>query len=215
MIDGFRAYKFYMALKLHFTTAKYNVFETRGAVSISHSKFEVRNDKFLFSKLGNRFKTEQEYIQYVACNFLYGNSNVIYSGSEADDNFTEWQRRRQSATKLFSDDCDKIISSVSMAGKDYDEIFYCTKNSFQYIMSLYVGKKINIETVRILDDKLDFMSKIPEDSAMATMFSDKILLIKKAKGFIKYNKERTTPIIDNLLEELLGNTNGKHIQTTT
>jgi hypothetical protein len=197
-----------MALKLHFTTVKYNVFETRGAVSISRSKFEERNDKFIFSKLGNRFKTEQEFIQYVACNFLYGNPNVIYSGSEADDNFIEWQRRRQSATKLLSDDCDKIIAS----NKCYDEIFYCTKNSFQYIMSLYVGKKINIETVRILDDRFEFMKRIPEDSAMATMFSDRILLIEKAKGFIKYNKERVKPIVDNLLEELLSNnTNGQYI----
>jgi len=200
-----------MALKLHFTTAKYNVFETRGAVSISRAKFEERNDKFLFAKLGKRFNTEQEFIQYVACNFLYGNSNVIYSGSEADDNYLEWQRRRQSATKLFSDDCDKIISS----NKSYDEIFYCTKNSFQYIISLYVGKKINIETVRILDDHLQFMKRIPEDSAMATMFSDRILLIEKAKGFIKYNKERVTPIIDNLIEEVCGNTDGQYLQAAS
>jgi hypothetical protein len=208
-MDGYRAYKFYMAVKLHFTTVKYNVFETRGAVSISRSKFEERNDKYIFAKLGKRFASEQEFIQYVACNFLYGNPTVIYSGSEADDNFTEWQRRRQSATKLFADDCDKIIAS----GKCYDDIFYCTKNSFQYIMSLYVGKKINIETVRILDDRFQFMKRIPEDSAMATMFSDRILLIEKAKGFIKYNKERVTPIIDNLIEDICGNNiNGQHIQ---
>lgn len=209
-MDGYRAYKFYLAVKLHFTTDKYNVFETRGAVSISRSKFEERNDKYIFAKLGKRFASEQEFIQYVACNFLYGNPNVIYSGSEADDNYIEWQRRRQSATKLFSDDCDKLIAS----NKCYDDIFYCTKNSFQYIMSLYVGKKINIETVRILDDRFQFMKRIPENSAMATMFSDKILLIEKAKGFIKYNKERVTPIVDNLLEELLGNTNGQYIQET-
>ena len=210
-MDGYRAYKFYMAVKLHFTTVKYNVFETRGAVSISRSKFEERNDKYIFAKLGKRFASEQEFIQYVACNFLYGNPTVIYSGSEADDNFTEWQRRRQSATKLFADDCDKIIAS----GKCYDDIFYCTKNSFQYIMSLYVGKKINIETVRILDDRFQFMKCIPEDSAMATMFSDRILLIEKAKGFIKYNKERVTPIIDNLIEDICGNNiNGQHIQET-
>jgi len=210
-MDGYRAYKFYMALKLHFTTVKYNVFETRGAVSISRAKFEERNDKFLFAKLGTRFKSEQEFIQFVACNFLYGNPNVVYSGSEADDNFTEWQRRRQSATKLFSDDCDKLIAS----GKCYDDIFYCTKNTFQYIMSLYVGKKINIETVRILDDQLQFMKRIPEDSAMATMFSDRILLIEKAKGFIKYNKERVTPIIDNLIEDVCGNTNGQYLQAAS
>jgi hypothetical protein len=57
------------------------------------------------------------------------------------------------------------------------------------------------------------MKRIPEDSAMATMFSDRILLIEKAKGFIKYNKERVTPIIDNLIEEICrNNINGQHIQ---
>jgi hypothetical protein len=208
VIDGYRAYKFYLATRLHFTTDKYDVFASKGAVTCSRDSFEKRNDKYMFMKLGQRFNTEREYIQFLASNFIYGNPNVIYSGSEADENYTEWQRRKQSATKLFSDDCDKLIAS----GKCYDDIFYCTKNTFQYIISLYVGKKINIETVRILDDQLEFIKHIPSDSSMATMFGDQIRIIKKAKGFIKYNKERVTPIVDNLLEELLGNTNGQYIQ---
>ena len=122
-MDGYRAYRFYLATKLHFTSDKYDVFAAKGAVSASISSFEKRNDRYMFTRLGQRFNTEREYIQFIACNYIYGNPNVIYSGSEADENFTEWQRRRQSATKLFSDDCDKLIAS----GKCYDDIFYCTK----------------------------------------------------------------------------------------
>lgn len=206
VIDGYRAYRFYLATKLHFTSDKYDVFQSKGAVTASISSFEKRNDRYMFAKLGQRFNTEREYIQYLACNYIYGNPNVLYSGSEADENYTEWQRRRQSATKLFSDDCDTLINS----NKNIDEIINCTLNQIPYIISLYIGKKINIETVRILDDHMDFIKKW--DGNVLTMFGDQIRIIKKAKGFIKYDKSRIQPIINILLENTWNYKDGQHIQ---
>ena len=83
-MDGFTAYKYYMALKLHFSSDKYNVFESRGSVKCSREKFNSRNDYYIFEKLGRKFSTNQELIQYMAANFIYKNPNVIYSGADAD-----------------------------------------------------------------------------------------------------------------------------------
>jgi hypothetical protein len=206
MIDGYRAYKFYLATRLHFTTDKYDVFASKGAVTCSRDSFEKRNDKYMFMKLGQRFNTEREYIQFLASNFIYGNPNVIYSGSEADESYIEWQRRKQSITKLFSDDCDKLIN----ANKTIDEIINCTNNQLPYIILLYIGKKINVETIRILDDGLDFVSKW--EGTVQTMFADQIRVIKKAKGFIKYDKDRIRPVFNNLLEQTWNYKDGQHIQ---
>lgn len=209
MIDGYRAYKFYLAIKLHFTTDKYDVFKSKGAVSCTLESFERRNDKPIFIKLGQKFASEKDYIQYVACNFIYGNPHVIYSGYEADENYIEWQRRRQSMTKLFSDDCDKIIES----GKNIDDIINCTKNTIPYIITLYLSKQINMETIRILDDQLDFVSKW--DGTVYNMFQDQIRVIKKAKGFIKYDKSRIQPVFNNLMEQIWDYKDGTYIQKTT
>ena len=44
-MDGFKAYRYYLAIKLHFTTDKFNVFENRGNVRGTREAFNVRNDK--------------------------------------------------------------------------------------------------------------------------------------------------------------------------
>ena len=50
-MTGFKAFRYYVALKLHFTKDKFNVFENRGNVKGSYQAFDARNDKFLFEKL--------------------------------------------------------------------------------------------------------------------------------------------------------------------
>ena len=207
MMDGFSAYKYYMALKLHFGSVKYNVFESRGAVKCSRDRFNDRRDHYMFDKLAKKFGTDKDLIQFMASNFIYNNPNFIYSGSEAEENYLEWQRRKQSATKLFADDCDKIIS-LNMSLK---EIFYCTNNAIQYIISLGVSNSVNIETIRILDDQLDFISKIKPGDPVMTMFNEYILRINKSKGFVKYDADKVKPVFDNLIEELRLKENGTHV----
>ena len=72
-----------MAIKLHFTTDRYDVFEANGKVSGSKETFEKRNDRFLFEKIGRKFNEPRQLIEYFVANFAYGNTGVIYS-SESD-----------------------------------------------------------------------------------------------------------------------------------
>lgn len=206
MSDGFTAYKYYMALKLHFSSDKYNVFENKGSVKCSREKFNNRNDYYVFEKLGRKFNSDQELIQFMASNFIYKNPNVVYSGADAEDNYLEWKRRKQSATKLFADDCEKLVS----LHKPENEIFYCTNNQIPFIINLYIANKINIETIRILDDTFDFVSKL-SDNTIVSLLDDDIRRIKKSKGFIKYDKTKVIPIINHLKEELELLNHGTHV----
>jgi len=196
-MDGFKAYQYYMALKLHFSSEKFNVFETKGKVKCSREKFNLRNDHFIFERLSKKYKNDHDLIQFLVSNFIYRNPNVIYSGAEAEDNYLEWTRRKQSATKLFLDDCHTIIS----AHKPIKQIFYCTNNTIPYIIDMYLGKKINIESIRILDDYMHFIQEW-KDNTILSLLNDDVLLIKKSKGFVKYDINKVTPIFNSLQEEL-------------
>ena len=196
-MDGFKAYQYYMAIKLHFSSEKFNVFENKGKVKCSRERYNSRNDYFIFEKLSKKYKNDHDLIQFLASNFIYRNPNVIYSGSEAEDNFTEWQRRKQSVTKLFLDDCHTLVS----VHKSINQLFYCTNNTIPYIIDLYLSKKINIESVRILDDQMHFIQDW-KDNSILTLLVDDIKLIKKSKGFVKYDINKVTPIFNNLQEDL-------------
>ncbi len=201
-MDGYKAYQYYMAIKLHFTKDKFNVFLNKGKVKCTRETFQQRNDKYLFEKLAMKHKDDREYIQFVACNFAYGDDSVIYEPEQAEANFFEWNRRKQSMTKIFSDDLNKILLS-------YNKNF--TENFGKGIIDLYLGKKICLETVRIIDDLEPFIDHLKDDSSMMLMFESEIRRLEKSKGFVKYKSEKVIPVYDEFKEELKEIQNGTHI----
>ena len=140
-----------MAVKLHFTTDKYDVFETKGQVKGSRDVFNSRNDHYLFEKLARKFDKDFDLIQYYVANFAYGNDTAIYGNSEAEELYSEWQRRKQSITKIFADDIQKIVD-----------------NKCKDILQLYLQNKITIETAAILNDFDNFVARAREFGDMGT-----------------------------------------------
>ena len=111
-MDGFKAYRYYLAIKLHFTTDKFNVFENRGNVRGTREAFNARNDRYIFEKLAKRYPEDKEIIQFFVANFAYGNDTAIYAGQEAEENFTLWMKRKQSISKTFIDDLATILTHI-------------------------------------------------------------------------------------------------------
>jgi len=192
-MDGFKAFKYYLAIKLHFTNPKYNVFERKGKLRGTRETFLTRNDHYLFEKIARRFDNDQQLIRYIASNFMYDNPNVVYNEAEAEENFVEYNRRRQSITKVFADDVQRIVESGIN-----------TPN----ILQLYLGKKITIETAVILNDLENCISKLKDTESNTLLWGDEILRVEKSKGFVKYDSYKVVPVYMSMCEELKGKVNG-------
>ena len=192
-MDGFKAFKYYLAIKLHFTNPKYNVFERKGKLRGTRETFLTRNDHYLFEKIARRFDNDQQLIRYIASNFMYDNPNVVYNEAEAEENFVEYNRRRQSITKVFTDDVQRIVESGIN-----------TPN----ILQLYLGKKITIETAVILNDLENCISKLKDTESNTLLWGDEILRVEKSKGFVKYDSYKVVPVYMSMCEELKGKVNG-------
>lgn len=192
-MDGFKAFKYYLAIKLHFTNPKYNVFERKGKLRGTRETFLTRNDHYLFEKIARRFDNDQQLIRYIASNFMYDNPNVVYNEAEAEENFVEYNRRRQSITKVFTDDVQRIVESGIN-----------TPN----ILQLYLGKKITIETAVILNDLENCISKLKDTESNTLLWGDEILRVEKSKGFVKYDSYKVVPVYMSMCEELKGKING-------
>jgi hypothetical protein len=150
-VDGFKAYRYYLALKLHFTSAKFNVFENRGNVKGSREAFEARNDRYIFEKLARKIGNDRDIIQFFVANFAYGNESAIYAGQEADDNLAEWNKRKQSITKIFIDDLASLLTYVEINKLPTSSIFDFNFNEYPAALKLFLGNKISIETLVIIN----------------------------------------------------------------
>lgn len=197
-MDGFRAYKYYIALKLHFTTDKFDVFANPN-VKGSRDAFFARNDKYLFDKMARKFNTDQELIQYLVANFAYGNDAAVYNGFEAQDNFVVWQRRKQSITQILKSDMDKIVLHVEKARLPSSTMFLAEDN-FPEVLKLYMGGQVTIEGVSILDDYFNFLDSWM--SKLNLIFKEECRRIIKVKRFVTYDKQKVSKLVETFTQEL-------------
>lgn len=184
-MDGFKAYKYFMAIKLHFSSEKYDVFENGGRVNGSRIAFEKRNDRFLFEKLANKFSSEQDYIQFLVANIAYGNKNVVYS-AESDDYYQRWIKRKESRTRIFTLDLATIETHLESHKQSIDDL-YDIESGAPELLKLYVGGHVTLETMVILQDLEDYLSKW---EPLIMLWHDHFLTIRKVKRFVKYDKNK-------------------------
>ena len=198
-MTGFKAFRYYLALKLHFNNDKFNVFQNKGNIKYSYETFNLRNDRYIFDKLARKFDTDQELIQFLVANFAYGHDNMIFAIEEANEYYLEWQKRKQSITRIFKDDLNTIELESQKNALSLDQIINFTLNEYPCIIRLYLGKKISIESVSILNDMLAFMPKWKQNKSAMLILESDIRKIEKVKGFVKYDAEKIKPIFNEFI----------------
>lgn len=196
-MDGYQAYRYFMALKLHFTTDKYDVFEKQGRVTGKRETFEQRNDRGLFERLSNKFTTERELIQYLAANFAYGNNGVIYS-TESDDYYDTWTKRKESMRRVFELDMITIQRHLENNKKIYNDLYSIDEYAPE-LLNLYLSKQITLETMVILNDFENYLDKW---EPLIMLWKDEFRLIRKVKKFVKYNPDVVKSIYNRFKEEM-------------
>ena len=202
-MNGFKAYRYYIALKLHFTKDKFNVFENNGNVKGSYETFKARNDSYLFEKLGKRHSVDHELIQFYVSNMVLGDASTIYNDGVAEENFKQWLGWKESITYNFKEDLHKLELEAEKNGYSADEIFNCTLNDFPIIIKLYLGKQINPISMAMITDMYEPAGEWLNNPTLSLVLEQEIRTLYKMKGFFKYDKEK----IEKLFYDFLSNFN--------
>lgn len=200
-MDGFKAYKYYLAIKLHFTNPKFNVFVNRGNVRGSIDKFLLRNDHQLFEKVAKQFQTDKELIQFVASNFMYNNPSPVHNLEEGMSNYKEYIRRKQSISRIFENDLDTILKS----GAQYYDF---SGQKIPDVVQLYLAKKITIETVVILDTFDGLVEKLQQNNHLSLLLGEELLRISKSRGFVRFDPNKVINPYVQFTEETKRPSNG-------
>ena len=146
-MNEFDACQLYMALKLHFTT-KYDYFKYNGKTKLTVAQFNKRKDKYQFVRLARKYSHE-EFVEYCCANLIRGKQWI---GDFSKDNWLEHQKVIQSLEYNYKNDLEKLLTN----GEKFDILFECGLGSHPRLLKQYLGKKISIETMVILDKILQF-----------------------------------------------------------
>ena len=191
-----------MAIKLHFTRDSFNVFKNRGVVKGTREAFYARNDRYMFERLARKYPADKDLIQFFVANFAYGNESAVYSGEESDSTYLEWLKRKQSITKVFTDDLNTVLMDAYKKKLKEDAIINFTSNEYPTILNLYLGKQIGIETVSILNSIDNMVTQWKDNDSVVILWENEIRRIEKVTGFIKYDSSRLMPIYQSFKEEI-------------
>jgi hypothetical protein len=189
MSESFELYKFYIAMKKHFTSEDYDFFKYGGKVNANAESFTNRKDKSFFINIAKRQRDPKEYV--FAC--LLENPN-IYIGdiatdkNHSDDVYNGWERRMQSLTYLFKEELGRLNS-------DLDSNFVGQDGKHPPLLKLYLSKKVSLETVVILDMVLGFIGLWDRRMKTDPIWKEISRRIKKYKPFLTIDLPKFKSIV--------------------
>lgn len=203
MITGYEAFSFYQAIKLHFTTDSYDFFKYGGKSKISVDAFENRKDKYYFYKLSRRLQTKDELVDFLVANFV--EDEKCWVGNLLDDQSESLYRRRQkvmqSLSYTFQNDCESIFRGIS----NPNEILQSEDGDYPKLLTSALQKNIEIETLCILNDILNFIPMWNKKISDTIRWPDYRRKLLKYSPFIKYDKTKIKILLKRIINEKMEN----------
>jgi hypothetical protein len=187
-MNGFEAYKMYLALKSHFSSKTYDYFKYNGSTRAKLETYEQRKDKYFFQKLAKK----KDVMGFLVSLFVYGKKDLwigdIVRNEEIEELVIKRQKVKESISYVFSNDLDRLH-------EDLKSNFEVVDGQHPYLLNLLIGDHIHIETFVILNDILKFVPYWNKHISDQVVWPDLRLKCKKYQPFMEYDKDKCFKIL--------------------
>ena len=185
-MNGFEVYKIYLAVKLHFTSKgrSYDFHRHLGKTTARLETFTKRRDRYFFHKLSKSYNNNT-IVDYFVSNFVT-NTNLWVGdiiGKTGDDNYKVWSKKIEALHYYYEQDIDYILE------QDYkfDDLFKSVNGQHPPILKMFLSKKINFETVLILDEILSFTKQLNKNINEKVLWPKLYDRMIRYRAFLNYN----------------------------
>ena len=184
-------YLMYCALKAHFK-GTYDYHRFSGQTKVSRESFWKRKDRFFFTKTAYKYDDE-EVLNFFVSNFIQDRKGYIANFNEK--NYEDWVQRKKMFYELFSQELQPFV-------KNFNPLFECKNNQHPLLLKEYLGKRISLETMIILDELVEYGKKWDKELTWDDfVWPDVKKLMNNYKGFLTIDAERYRMKLLNLIEE--------------
>ena len=175
-MDAFSTYKLYVSLKLHFTKPDYNYF--KNSPKVTAKSFVKRNDYYYFTKICEIYN-DDELLDFFVSQLIVDSNFWIGDGFDRahKEIYNQHKCTKDALTRRL--ETDMALLHTYSKTELYDPI-----RGYPKIISLYLGGKIRIETLVLLDVVNNWVT---ESKHMVGIVGDPLLvLIRKYRPFLYY-----------------------------
>lgn len=196
MDRSYEVYRYYLALRLHFTTDHYDVVKQRGRVRASKQAFYKRRDLHSIKKVAENY-SEKEIVDFLVANFTSGDRWGGVFDIDAKEKYINWKKRVESLAYTFEKELASIVNHCEKSSTSYHDCFIPTKNEHSYIIKMYLRKEVSIETLVILYQLnfLNYVEILDTKLEHDIVWPDLSRIIKKYSPFLTIEQQRYARIL--------------------
>ena len=200
-MNGFEVYKIYLAIKLHFTSKNqsYDFHKHNGRTTARLETFTKRRDRYFFHKLSKSYN-DSSIVNYFLSNFV-SNTNLWVGdiiGKTGDDHYKEWSKKLEALHYYYEQDIDYILERKI----EFDDIFTSKNGQHPPILKMFLARRINFETLIILDDILSFSKRLNKNISEKVLWPKLYDRMIRYKPFLKYNVTKYKKSLRDKLKEI-------------
>jgi hypothetical protein len=204
-VNGFEVYKIYLAVKLHFTSKgqSYDFHKHNGRTTARLETFTKRRDRYFFHKLSKSYN-DKSIVDYFLSNFV-SNTNLWVGdiiGKSGDETYKEWSKKIESLQYYFEQDIDYIIERMTTKDIKFNDLYLSVKGQHPPIVKMFLAKKINFESLIILDDILKFTKNLSLNITETVLWPKLNDRMKRYRPFLSYNITKFKLTLKKKLKEI-------------
>ncbi len=185
-------YLMYCAMKAHFSRKDYDFLTYKGKSRVPRNSFYKRKDRLFFVKLSKKYEDYDDIKNYFVANFITERNGYIANFN--DKNYEIWKDRRSNFYDIFTEEIRPFV-------KDFNPIFKVKNSEHPFLLKEYLGKRVSLETLVILDELIGFSKNWERSLAEDYMWYDINKLMKNYKRFLTIDKNQYRIQLLKLIEE--------------
>ena len=185
-------YLLYCSLKAHFGDGNYDYFKYEGKTRIKRDSFYKRKDRFFFVRLSTKQKEYEDIKNYLVANFI--KSRDGYVANFTDDVYEDWLYRKQNFYTIFTDEIRPFV-------EEFEPLFEVKNNTHPKLLQEYLGGRVSIETLIILDKLVSYVDNWNKEMAGDFIWDDIKKLMNNYKKFLTIDVRRYRIQLLKLIEE--------------
>lgn len=194
IMEPFEVYRYYLALRLHFTTDKYDVIKQSGRVKASKQAFFKRKDLLSIQKIAKTY-SDKDVVDFLVANFVSGDRWGGIFDADSSDRYLDWKKRIEAMSYTFKRDVEYVNTEMMKQGKEFTDCFNASKNEHPYILKAFYRNSISIETMVILEKLFGYVSTYDVSYKDDIMWPDLSRIIKKYTPFLNVKKDKYNEIL--------------------
>lgn len=170
-MEGFDAFRLWVAYSQHFKNKRYDIRKSKGGVKCKFETYLARKDYYRFEEFARKF-TKKEFIYYLVANFMYGNDQMVWDAPIGIANYNQYITRRKNLKELLATDFKTLMRMNVRFDDGITIVRALTRN------------QISFESVVILNHYANFTKDF--DNLPQKIILDPLLLrIEKSIDFIE------------------------------